>query len=76
MICNHEEAEKDVALIDGYCPLCLSAELATLTALLREADKVLEPIAERKSISAFAKDALIARAAEIRKKIQEATNGL
>ena len=30
MKCNHDEAEQDVALVDGMCPLCLAAELLAL----------------------------------------------
>ena len=30
MKCNHDEAEQDVALVDGMCPLCLAAEIAEM----------------------------------------------
>jgi len=39
-MCNHEEAEQDVALVDGMCPLCLAADLAALNARVEELERV------------------------------------
>lgn len=44
-ICKHDEVEKDVALVDGYCPLCLIDDIAALTTRLKEAEAIIKPFA-------------------------------
>jgi len=38
-MCNHDLAEKDTAVFDGMCPLCLAAELAALNARVKTAEE-------------------------------------
>jgi len=37
--CYHDLAERETAVADGYCPICLAAELDRLKKLIQEHDE-------------------------------------
>jgi len=55
-MCNHEEAEQDVALVDGMCPLCLAADLAALNARVEKMAAVLQWIYDEGEGGAYRPD--------------------